>query len=156
MRRPVLILGLILGLVVALGFVALWTSGEMGALRGWLLDQQRGVQNRLAGAVRALRGGQPGAFAALLSVCFGYGVVHAAGPGHGKLVIGSYGLAQRVRLAPLAGIALLASLAQAAVAVALVGAGVWCLAGRAAGCRASARRCWLRSARWRLPGSGCG
>jgi len=117
MRRPLLILGLVLGLVLCW----LWLSGEMAALQGWLLDQQRAVQNRLAGAVRAMRGGQPGALAALLAVCFGYGVLHAAGPGHGKLVIGSYGVAQAVRIAPLAGIAALAALGQAAVAVALVG-----------------------------------
>jgi ABC-type nickel/cobalt efflux system permease component RcnA len=123
MRRPFLILGLVL----VLGLVALWLTGEFAVVQTWLLDQQRNVQNRLAGAVRALRGGQPGALLALLAVCFGYGVLHAAGPGHGKLLIGGYGVAQRVRLAPLAGIALLASLAQAAVAIALVGAGVLAL-----------------------------
>lgn len=120
MRRPFLIVGL----VVALGLTALWLSGGFDQMQGWLLDQQRAVQSRLAGAVRALRGGQPGALAGLLAVCFAYGVLHAAGPGHGKLLIGGYGMAQRVRLLPLAGISLLASLAQAAVAVALVGAGV--------------------------------
>jgi ABC-type nickel/cobalt efflux system permease component RcnA len=120
MRRPLLILGL----AVALGLAALWLSGGMADLQHWLLDQQRAVQNRLAGAVRALRGGHPGALAGLLAVCFGYGVLHAAGPGHGKLLIGGYGIAQRVRLLPLAWIALLASLAQAAFAVALVGVGV--------------------------------
>jgi len=119
MRRPLLILGLVVALLVAV----LWLTGGIAVLYAWVLDQQREVQNRLAGAVRALRGGQPGAWVGLLTVCFAYGVLHAAGPGHGKLVIGSYGVAQRVRLAPLAGIAVLASLAQAAVAVILVGAG---------------------------------
>ncbi len=115
---------LILGLAVALGLAALWLSGGMADLQHFLVDQQRAVQNRLAGAVRALRGGHPGALAGLLAVCFGYGVLHAAGPGHGKLLIGGYGFAQRVRLPSLALIALLASLAQAAFAVALVGGGV--------------------------------
>ncbi len=123
MRRAVLILGV----VVALAATVLWMTGAFAQVQPWLLDQQREVQNRLAGAVRAMRGGQPGAWAALMAVCFGYGVLHAAGPGHGKLLIGGYAVAQRVRLLPLAGIALLASLAQAAVAVALVGAGVLAL-----------------------------
>lgn len=120
MRRPFLIVGL----AVALGLAVLWLSGGFAGLQVWLVDQQRAVQSQLAGAVRALRGGQPGALAGLLAVCFGYGVLHAAGPGHGKLLIGGYGMARRVRLGPLAGISLLASLAQAAVAVGLVGAGV--------------------------------
>jgi len=120
MRRTILILGL----VVALALAALWLTGAGTAVQHWVLDQQRAVQTQLASAVRALRAGQPGALAGLLAVCFGYGVAHAAGPGHGKLVIGGYGVAQRVALLPLAGIALAASLAQAAMAVGLVGGGV--------------------------------
>jgi len=118
--RVVLIVGLALALVLA----ALWLTGALEALRPWLLDQQRAVQGQLAGAVRQVRAGAPGAWAALMAVCFGYGVAHAAGPGHGKLVISGYGVARRVPLGRLAGLAMLAALAQSAVAVALVGAGV--------------------------------
>ena len=113
------------GLVVAVGLVGLWAYGGFTALEHWALTAQKDIQTTLAGAVRRLRGGQPGAIWAFLSVCFAYGFLHAAGPGHGKLVIGSYGVARRVTLIRLSAIALLSSLAQAAVAVGLVGAGFW-------------------------------
>jgi nickel/cobalt exporter len=96
-------------------------------LETWVLDAQKDIQSVLAGAVRRLRGGQPGALAAFLAVCFAYGFLHAAGPGHGKLVIGSYGVARRIPMAKLSLIALLSSLAQAALAVALVAGGFWVL-----------------------------
>jgi nickel/cobalt exporter len=110
----------ILGLVLAAGLGLMWLTGSFGALQGFILDQQKQAQAALAGAVRAIKGGHPGAVAGLLAVCFTYGVVHAAGPGHGKLVIGGYGVARRVPLGRLAGLALVSSLAQSAVAVALV------------------------------------
>ncbi|WP_137110634.1 nickel/cobalt transporter [Rhodobacter sp. SY28-1] len=116
MRRAVMLTAL----VVVLALVALWFAGALDGLAQGLAMMQRAAQNELAGAIRALRRGDPGAVAAFWALCFGYGVLHAAGPGHGKLVIGGYGLARRVPVGRLAGLALASSLAQAAVAVALV------------------------------------
>jgi nickel/cobalt transporter (NicO) family protein len=116
MQRALTLGGLVL--VVALGL--LWLTGALEGVAGWLQDAQRAAQDRLAGAIRALRGGEAGALAFLWAMAFGYGVLHAAGPGHGKLVIGGYGVARRVALGRLAGLALASSLAQAAVAVVLV------------------------------------
>jgi ABC-type nickel/cobalt efflux system permease component RcnA len=116
MRRALMLAGLVL---VVLGGI-FWLTGAMDGLGRWLAEAQRAAQDHLAGAIRALRGGEPGALATFWAVCFAYGVLHAAGPGHGKLMIGGYGLARRVPLGRLAGLALASSLAQAGVAVALV------------------------------------
>jgi ABC-type nickel/cobalt efflux system permease component RcnA len=116
MRRAVMLTGLVL----VLALVALWLGGALDGLARGLALVQREAQNQLAAAIRALRRGDPGAVMAFWALCFGYGVLHAAGPGHGKLVIGGYGLARRVPVGRLAGLALASSLAQAAVAVGLV------------------------------------
>ncbi|HLQ19354.1 MAG TPA: hypothetical protein VK146_10275, partial [Tabrizicola sp.] len=116
MRRAVSLAVLVLVLLA----LALWATGALGPVAAALQEAQRTAQERLAAAIRSLRGGEPGALAAFWTVCFGYGVLHAAGPGHGKMLIGGYGVARRVPVGRLAGLALASSLAQAAVAVGLV------------------------------------
>ncbi len=120
MRRTLLILGL----AVAASLAVLWLTGGYAALQAWVLAAQREAQSTLASAVRAIKTGQPGAWLGLLTICFSYGVLHAAGPGHGKMLIGGYGIGRRVPMLALSSIALAASLVQAGVAVAVVYAGV--------------------------------
>jgi len=86
----------------------------------WARAQQRELQNGLARAVAAVRTGDTGALWALLGACAAYGVVHAIGPGHGKILIGGAAVATRGTAARMALIALTASLMQAVTAVVLV------------------------------------
>lgn len=102
----------------------LWAAGVMDGLAPLIREGQRAIQDELAGAVRAIRAGAPWAVTGLIAVSFTYGVLHAAGPGHGKLVVGGYGMARRVTARRLAVISVLASLAQSLVAVTLVYAAV--------------------------------
>lgn len=118
--RPLIRPLVLAGLAVALGLVLLWATGGLTAVRVWAEAGAREVQRDLAGAVRGIAAGQPGAVAGLLGIAFAYGFFHAVGPGHGKLLIGGYGLARRVPILRLAGLALAASLAQATVAVLMV------------------------------------
>jgi nickel/cobalt transporter (NicO) family protein len=123
MPRALILLGALLGLA----FVVFWASGGLNGFTVWAAAAQHDAQNALARALRQLRAGAPGALMGLLGVCFAYGFFHAAGPGHGKVLIGGYGVAQRVRLWPLMGVALASSLAQATTAVMLVYTGVFVL-----------------------------
>lgn len=111
-----------LALVAAL--LTAWALGAFDALAAQGLAAQRAFRDELAGALRALRSGQSGALWGLVALSFGYGVLHAAGPGHGKLLIGGYGAGRKVALARLVAIALISSLAQASVAIALVYGGL--------------------------------
>ena len=105
LKRSLLSLGALLALIL----LALWLSGGLLALERWVIEAQRAIQNELAAGVRAIKQGRPGALFALLAVCFSYGVLHAAGPGHGKVLIGGYGMGRRVAFWSLASISLAAS-----------------------------------------------
>ena len=96
-------------------------GGGEGGLTGWLMAQQSWLTHLMAAKVHALNG-NPSAAWGLVGLGLAYGVVHAAGPGHGKAVLASYMLANETSLKRGAAMALMAALLQALIAIALVGA----------------------------------
>lgn len=85
---------------------------------------QRDLHRQLAGAMRAV--GAEGAAAGwgLVVLSFLYGVFHAAGPGHGKVVISTYLLTQESHLRRGLALSLVAALTQGVTAVLIVEATV--------------------------------
>jgi len=63
----------------------------------------------------------------LIGLSFLYGVFHAAGPGHGKIVISTYLLSHETQLRRGVILSLAASLVQAFTAIAIVSSAVWLL-----------------------------
>ena len=96
-------------------------GGGQGGLTGWLMAEQSSLTHLIAGKVHTLHG-QPSAAWGLVGLGLAYGVVHAAGPGHGKAVLASYMLANETSLKRGSVMALMAALLQALIAIALVGA----------------------------------
>jgi len=85
---------------------------------------QRDLHRQLAGAMRAVGARGSAAAWGLIALSFLYGVFHAAGPGHGKVVISTYLLTQESHLRRGVALSLLASLAQGVTAILIVEATV--------------------------------
>ena len=104
------------------------TSGPMGVYFAWITAYQREFFTALRHALIALRT-HGTALPFLVGLSFVYGIFHAAGPGHGKAVISSYIVANRVELKRGIALSVAASLVQALTAVGVVGAGWFLLRG---------------------------
>ncbi len=117
-------------------------GAEVG-ITGYLIAEQSRLTHLMAEQVHALQG-DPSAFWGLVALGLGYGVFHAAGPGHGKAVIASYMMANERSLRRGAVMALLAALLQATVAIVLVGAAAMIL--HATASQMSAAADWLTAA----------
>lgn len=89
-------------------------------LIAWTAQAQGAFYDGLTNALREV-GTSSSALWTLLGLSFAYGVAHAAGPGHGKVVISSYMLASGDTARRGAMLAIGAALVQATMAVLLVG-----------------------------------
>jgi nickel/cobalt exporter len=88
LRSPFLWVGvlMLLALIGALVF-----SDGVAELARFSADYQRRIQQSLSTALRDIQYGSGSlALWTLIAVCFGYGVVHTLGPGHGKAVVVAY------------------------------------------------------------------
>ena len=87
----------------------------------WVREQQQAFYGSMSGALRQIKTSSPLAAAwTLMFLSFGYGIFHAAGPGHGKTVISAWLLATENELNRGIVIAFLSSIIQAVVAILLV------------------------------------
>ncbi|MEM8849545.1 MAG: hypothetical protein AAGE03_05860 [Pseudomonadota bacterium] len=107
---------------LAAGLLLAWQVVPWTALLHWTVEMQRAFQDAMARSLRAVQAGEPAAVASLCAATALYGLVHAAGPGHGKVLLGGAALASGATLRRMAVLTLASSLAQAGAAVVLVGA----------------------------------
>ncbi len=115
----------------------------------WIQTTQQNLHRSLAKAVRNLK--NEGSLAAgwvLASLSFLYGIVHAAGPGHGKAVISSYVIANERTVRRGIILSFLAAGVQALTAVVIVG--VLAVILNAAGLRIRALATWMETASYAL------
>jgi nickel/cobalt transporter (NicO) family protein len=88
LRSPFLWVGLLL-LAALIG--ALVFSDSVADLARFSAEYQRRIQQMLSVSLRDIKSGAGSlALWTLATVCFGYGVVHTLGPGHGKAVVVAY------------------------------------------------------------------
>jgi nickel/cobalt transporter (NicO) family protein len=124
--RHLLVTGAIfLSLVAILALLASTDVGGSGFLHpamAWVNMEQRRLYEILAAAARQAHDrSSPWPLLGLFGISFAYGVLHAVGPGHGKIVISSYLVASGSELRRGLLISFASALVQAASAIVLVG-----------------------------------
>jgi ABC-type nickel/cobalt efflux system permease component RcnA len=87
----------------------------------WAREKQQAFYGKLSATLRQMKGSSPWAATwALMLLSFGYGVFHAAGPGHGKAVISAWLLATENELKRGVLISFMSAIIQALTAIILV------------------------------------
>ncbi len=99
---------------------------QIGGIIGWILAKQSEFYRAMSSTIRAAKN-DGSAVWTLLGISFAYGIFHAAGPGHGKAVISSYLVANEETARRGIALSFASALAQALVAVLIVGIGAWLL-----------------------------
>ncbi len=121
--------------ILALGLVAVqwidWPAVPMAwaALSAEIAVIQRAFHQDLLTAMRAVEASGWTAGGSLIGLSFLYGLLHAAGPGHGKAVIGTYLASHPDALRRGLALAWCAAFVQAATAIILVVGAVWLAGG---------------------------
>ena len=95
------------------------SGGPFASFLSWVAAQQSRFYQLVSNAIAEVKTNPLAAFS-VLAFAFIYGVLHAAGPGHGKAVISSYLLANRETARRGALIAFLAAMLQAVSAIVIV------------------------------------
>lgn len=122
-------------------------TGIFAQAYAWLTAKQADVNRRLAAAVREIKTGDPWfATLVLAGLSFAYGVLHAAGPGHGKAVISSYVLANEQTVRRGIALSFLAAVFQGLSALVIVG--ILILVLRTTGLTVKATEAWLETVSW--------
>jgi nickel/cobalt transporter (NicO) family protein len=136
------------------------TDGEGSSVAGpallsdpvaWIRVKQKAFYDSMSAALKAIRGqSQWSAAFMLMAMSFGYGVLHAAGPGHGKAVVSAWVLANERELKRGILIACMSAVFQALTAIVLVS--VLLMTVHAAGTAARGLAATLESASYALIG----
>lgn len=99
---------------------ALWLGHAWPQVMMKSIVWQREVNQQMSGLLKAVAENPTKAGGSLLAFSFLYGVLHALGPGHGKIVIATWLATHPSRLKSSIGLTLASSLLQGGVAIALV------------------------------------
>ena len=106
------------------------STGLLGGFFTWIGTEQREFYRLMTDALKEMRE-DGSAVWLLVGLSFLYGIFHAAGPGHGKVVISSYMLANETQLRRGVMLSFASSMLQAVSAISIVGLGFLILRGTA-------------------------